>query len=47
MRADNWQPTMAELKAAGVNIVAPPIWYMLTLDDDGMMIPSPYAPAAK
>ena len=32
MRAETWQPSMAELKAAGVNILAPPIWYMLTLE---------------
>ena len=30
----DWQPSMAELKDAGVNILAPPIWYMLTLNDD-------------
>ena len=47
MRAETWKPSMAELKAAGVNILAPPIWYMLTLDDDRRMIPSPYARAAK
>lgn len=47
MRAETWRPSMAELKAAGVNILAPPIWYMLTLDSGRKMIPSPYAKAAK
>ncbi len=47
MRSETWQPTMAELKEAGVNILAPPIWYLLTLNDDRAMIPSPYAQAAK
>ena len=26
MRAETWKPSMAELKEAGVNILAPPIW---------------------
>lgn len=47
MRAETWKPSMAELKAAGVRILAPPIWYMLTLDGAGRMTPSPYARAAK
>jgi glycerophosphoryl diester phosphodiesterase len=47
MRPETWRPSMAELKEAGVGILAPPIWYMLTLDDAGKMIPSPYARAAK
>ncbi|MFZ1430439.1 MAG: glycerophosphodiester phosphodiesterase family protein [Geminicoccaceae bacterium] len=47
MREETWKPSMAELKAAGVGILAPPIWYMLRLDDAGKMVPSPYARAAK
>jgi glycerophosphoryl diester phosphodiesterase len=46
LRAETWRPSMAELKAAGVNILAPPIWYLLTLDGQ-RMVPSPYATAAK
>jgi glycerophosphoryl diester phosphodiesterase len=38
---------MAELKASGVRILAPPIWVMLTLNDKGEIIPSAYAKAAK
>ena len=40
------KPTMAELKAAGVNIIAPPLWMLVTVDNNEI-IPSPYATAAK
>jgi glycerophosphoryl diester phosphodiesterase len=42
-----WKPSMAELKAQGVNILAPPIWVMLKLDDRNEIVPSEYASAAK
>ena len=42
-----WKPSMAELKAQGVNILAPPIWVMLKLDDRNEIVPSEYARAAK
>ncbi len=38
---------MAELKAQGVEIVAPPLWVLVTLDADKKIIPSEYAKAAK
>ena len=38
---------MAELKAQGVKILAPPIWMMLALNDKGEIVPSEYAKAAK
>ncbi|MEP3049455.1 MAG: glycerophosphodiester phosphodiesterase family protein [Roseibium sp.] len=41
-----FSPTMAELKAQGVNFIAPPLWVLLTVKD-GKMVPSPYAIAAK
>lgn len=41
-----FKPTMAELKAMGVNYIAPPIWMMLTLED-GKIVPSAYAEQAK
>ncbi len=37
---------MAELKAMGVNYIAPPIWMMLTLEN-GKIVPSAYAKQAK
>jgi glycerophosphoryl diester phosphodiesterase len=37
-----WTPSMTELKALGVNYVAPPMWVLVTLED-GRMVPSPYA----
>ena len=38
-----FSPTMAELKTMGVNYLAPPLWMMITLDETGRIIPSPYA----
>jgi glycerophosphoryl diester phosphodiesterase len=46
-KPETWKPSMAELKASGVKILAPPIWVMLTLDADGKIVPSAYAKAAK
>ena len=31
-KPETWKPSMAELKAQGVKILAPPIWTMLTLN---------------
>ncbi|PCK30180.1 glycerophosphodiester phosphodiesterase family protein [Pseudoalteromonas piscicida] len=39
-------PTMAELAADGVKIIAPPLWMLLT-EEGGEIVPSPYAKAAK
>ena len=38
---------MAEIKAAGGNILAPPIYMMLALDDKKQIVASDYAKAAK
>ena len=38
---------MAELKAQGVNYLAPPMWMLLKLDEKGKIAPSVYAKAAK
>ena len=42
-----WSPTMAELAAAGINIIAPPMWMLVELSEDGKIVPSGYAQAAK
>lgn len=42
----SWEPTMQELAESGVNIVAPPMWMLLTLDGDRQVVPSAYANAA-
>jgi glycerophosphoryl diester phosphodiesterase len=42
-----WNPTMEELEAAGVNIIAPPMWMLLALDDDNEIVPSVYAETAE
>ena len=38
---------MAELAAAGINIIAPPMWMLVELSQDGKIVPSGYAQAAK
>ena len=43
-------PTAADLKAyraAGIRIVAPPLWVLLTADTSGNLLPSQYARNAK
>jgi glycerophosphoryl diester phosphodiesterase len=42
-----WRPSMEELVQAGVSILAPPMWMLLTLDDNDNIVPSQYAIAAK
>jgi glycerophosphoryl diester phosphodiesterase len=46
-RPETWKPSMAELKASGVKILAPPIYLMLALDAERKIVPSEYAKAAK
>lgn len=46
-KPETWQPSMPELKAQGVKILAPPIYMMLALDDHNAIVPSVYAKAAK
>jgi glycerophosphoryl diester phosphodiesterase len=41
-----WSPTMDELTADGVNIIAPPMWMLLDVQD-GEIVPSVYAKQAK
>lgn len=46
-RAETWKPSMSELKAAGVKILAPPIYVLLALDPNGQIAASDYVKAAK
>jgi glycerophosphoryl diester phosphodiesterase len=46
-RAETWRPSMAELKATGVKILAPPIYALVALDAGGAIVASEYAKAAK
>lgn len=46
MKPETWAHSMADLKAMGVNYIAPPIWMLLTLED-GKIVPSVYAKEAK
>ncbi|WP_372857483.1 glycerophosphodiester phosphodiesterase family protein [Pseudoalteromonas sp.] len=45
--ADTWQPSMAALFNDGVKIIAPPIWMLLTIDNESNIVPSQYAIDAK
>ena len=45
--ADTWQPSMAALYNDGVKIIAPPIWMLLTIDNESNIVPSQYAIDAK
>ncbi|TMP12521.1 glycerophosphodiester phosphodiesterase [Pseudoalteromonas sp. S3178] len=44
---DTWQPSMEELVTDGVKILAPPIWMMLSIDNNNDIVPSQYAIDAK
>lgn len=46
MVAATWDRSMAELKALGVNFIAPPMWMLVTLED-GAIAPSVYAKEAR
>lgn len=46
MVAATWDRSMAELKALGVNTIAPPMWMLVTLEN-GAIVPSTYAKEAK
>ena len=46
-RPETWSPNMAELKAKGVNIIAPPMWMLLDMDSANNIVASEYAMAAK
>jgi glycerophosphoryl diester phosphodiesterase len=41
-----WDHSMADLKAMGVNYIAPPLWVLVTLEN-GEIVPSVYANEAK
>jgi glycerophosphoryl diester phosphodiesterase len=43
---DTWKPTMRELAAQGIKIIAPPMWVLLTVEN-GQIVPSLYAKEAK
>ncbi|ACN17336.1 GlpQ2 [Desulforapulum autotrophicum HRM2] len=46
-RPDTWSPTMDELFAQNVRIIAPPMWMLLAIDKNGKIVPSTYAKRAK
>jgi glycerophosphoryl diester phosphodiesterase len=44
---NTWRPSMEELKAEGVNIIAPPMWMLLKTNEKGKIKPSKYARRAR
>jgi glycerophosphoryl diester phosphodiesterase len=46
-RPASWAPGMAELAADGIRVLAPPLWMLVTLNEDSEIVPSAYALAAK
>ncbi|CCO46072.1 putative PLC-like phosphodiesterase [Vibrio nigripulchritudo SOn1] len=47
---ENFKATLADMKALvadGVQIIAPPMWALVTLDDSGKIVPSEYTKLAK
>ena len=46
-KPETWKPSMPELTAQGVKILAPPIYMMLALNAQNEIVPSDYARAAK
>lgn len=43
----SFSPSMQELAEMGVKIIAPPLWMLMTVDEDQKIIPSSYAIEAK
>ena len=46
LKPETFRPSMQDLADKGVNYIAPPLWMLLTVED-GSMVASPYAVAAK
>ncbi|MEL6298645.1 MAG: glycerophosphodiester phosphodiesterase family protein [Pseudomonadota bacterium] len=46
MKPATWRHKMADLKAKGINFLAPPMWVLVTVED-GRIVPSAYAKEAK
>ena len=46
MKPETWPHQMSELKAMGINYIAPPMWVLVTVEN-GKMVPSQYAKDAK
>lgn len=46
-KPETWSPSMSQLANQGIEIIAPPLWALVTSDSDGRIVPSAYAKAAK
>jgi glycerophosphoryl diester phosphodiesterase len=45
--SSTWSPSMGQLVSSGVELLAPPIYVLVTLDAQGRIVPSAYAKAAR
>lgn len=46
-KSKTWKPSMQELADSGLKVLAPPLWMLLSLDENNNIVPSTYAVAAK
>ncbi len=46
-KPETWSPSMEELFAQNVRIIAPPLWMLLAVNDKGEIVPSIYAKKAR
>ncbi len=46
-KPDTWSPSMEELAKQKVQIIAPPMWFLISLDSNGKFVASEYAKQAK
>ena len=46
MKPETWRHKMADLRAKGVNDIAPPMWFLVTVEN-GKIVPSVYAKEAR
>jgi glycerophosphoryl diester phosphodiesterase len=46
-KPETWKPDMKTLADDGVKIIAPPMWMLVTLNDEKEIVPSAYTKAAK
>lgn len=46
-KPETFEASLLEMKASGVKIIAPPLWMLVAVNDQGRLIPSAYAKTAK
>ncbi len=46
-KPETFEASLLEMKASGVQIIAPPLWMLVAVNDQGRLVPSAYAKTAK